>query len=573
MRPLINPMDRPHWSSLNRGQQLYAMRQHNIARNRRGLPPIDFPGGQNDRGHSPPRPSQNVPSPTPSQELQAAIDDAEGPTPAFIEEILNEPSFGEEDEEDLLEAYNLLIAQYPEVFPDENMVLPGVAGEERVTSSNGAKRARVDSTASAGTEAGASGGGAGGVSGGTGGGYVIPRPFVSECQLFRTFKKTHKFLTYGMANVRLNKDITVPAIGKMYYLTTSLARIPVQKPYLYMMPGEFLNLDVNTRCVEVKVRVTQRNIRVAFETAASTSTLATLNQNKNGCTAVGLNKLPYIMNASYTIDAADSMKPTAVVLNVQEPNVSQLYGVTSGGAAAATVPNSLVGAPVALREYAVVAIRTNEGPAAVGPANGWPDLQTHIKQYDAADFVGAVVAEYSYKPKEGWLKRPTRWNYMGAGIPDSIIRTRAHYQGATTMECGVNGSATYAVGDSILAPPAADNLSITDDIEKSEWIMGKTDKGLPQLQPSLHVGVMAVPSLTTAANSTVPTAWTDVQAYFDVECEMTVVWDKRAEFSGEANTRMPEQWYPSDIIQAANAASWNNITRLGVLSQTRPEFM
>jgi hypothetical protein len=581
MRPLINPMDRPHWSSLNNGQRLYAMRQHNIARNRRGLSPIAYPAAASSSSSSSSASSSstsNVGSPPDIQDfVEEFFDSPSRSQPASVSAFIEGLSYEEEQEADLQAAYELILQEHPEladIVDSPTMVLPGAAAME---TQHANKRARTESPAAASQEAGPSGGGGGGVSGGTGGGYVVPRPILSEGTYFRTFKKQHTFLTYGIAGVRL-KTLKPPVIlppqaaESVYYITTSLAEIPVHRPLLYLTPGEFNNLDVGARCHEVRVKVTQRNVRVAFETAASTTSLATLNQNKNGVSAVGLNKLPWIIRSSYTT-GTDPMVPTAVKVPLNEPSAEQFYGVAFDGTPNNAVPNSLLGHPLALRNYATVCIRTQESVLGNGPDTGWPDLQTHIKKYDAADYVGVTIEDYSYKPLEGWLKRPTRWNYVGAGVPNESMRTRGHVQGTTAWNTGVNGSATYAVAEPLLAPPNIDNLGINFAIEKSDFIMSKTDGGLPRLQPSLHVGVMPVPSLTTSANLTTPAEFTDVQAYFDVEAEMVVRWDKRSEYSGEGTNRFPEQYYPSDIVPSGQAAPINHTIRLGAFTNTPTYYM
>lgn len=63
--------------------------------------------------------------------------------------------------------------------------------------------------------------------------------------------------------------------------------LPVDKPFFYMSPCEFQMLPRGCYVKNVQVEVIMHNPRTAFETNASTSNLATLNQVKFIAHAVG----------------------------------------------------------------------------------------------------------------------------------------------------------------------------------------------------------------------------------------------------------------------------------------------
>lgn len=573
---------------MNESRRRYAVEQYNLALVRRGLP-VDHPRPEspvdNSRALVPYDPAKDV-SRAGIDDLQAEIRrlEEQGPSSVFsLFDVFDESPESQEEEDAFLAAYNLILQQHPEVFNEERsiMTIPGAAGEETRASGAGqhaAKRQRTieEEPSSAEEVAGSSGSSGGGrsVSGGTGQGYVIPRPHLSATTSFATFKKVHKFLSYGIAGVTMNQNIGT--VQRMFYGTTSLAEIPVHLPHLYLSPGEWSSLPGGSKAVSLKVCVTQRNVRVAFETAATSSGLATLNQNKNGVYAIGLNKLPWIIRCSYAYDATETMKPTSVKAPTPAPTTQQLYGQNAANTPSAEFPHSMMGHPLALQNYCAVAIR-NEGITGVGPEKGWPDLQAHINQFDAADYVGSKIVEYSYQPKEGWLRYVANgFPYIGAGVAEAIIPTGTIYQGGSTLNTGSGSTATFGVGE---PATSIDNASIySSDIEKSQYVIHQTGgHSIPKLQPSLHVGVMAVPSLSTNAGVSAPNSWTDVQTYFDVETEMVVEYHRRTEFSGESvSVRMPEQWYPSfhlDTTTGTPQFQSNNITRMGLLSYTNAVYM
>nr|CAD7448507.1 unnamed protein product [Timema bartmani] len=104
-------------------------------------------------------------------------------------------------------------------------------------------------------------------------------------------------------SLEASKVISAPIAGSgdnivahtVYYLTTALAQILVHKPILYMNKSEFDLLPQGSEILEVKVSIVQRNA-LSFATNASTTNLATLDQNKIGVYAIGLNKTGYGMD-------------------------------------------------------------------------------------------------------------------------------------------------------------------------------------------------------------------------------------------------------------------------------------
>jgi len=97
-------------------------------------------------------------------------------------------------------------------------------------------------------------------------------------------EKNHSFISYGLAWVKHPND------NNCIFGTTSLMSLPVDKPYFYINQSEFKMLHRGTYVKNLSVRIVMRNPRTAFETNASTTTLATLNQNKFAFIASSLNK-------------------------------------------------------------------------------------------------------------------------------------------------------------------------------------------------------------------------------------------------------------------------------------------
>ncbi|XP_050066541.1 uncharacterized protein LOC126555689 [Aphis gossypii] len=152
-------------------------------------------------------------------------------------------------------------------------------------------------------------------------------------------------------------DLSTTVKG-LHVVTTSLNHIPVEYPFLYLSPSEYrlvsttpgslcrdvlfaneriaLNGSKNhtngsfgrsdpnepdrlidpfctplSLCKHVKVNVVMRNPRTAFETNATTSSLATLNQNKFAVVAHNLTNITRGVNYKYGFGTTNAMNPTS----------------------------------------------------------------------------------------------------------------------------------------------------------------------------------------------------------------------------------------------------------------------
>lgn len=379
-------------------------------------------------------------------------------------------------------------------------------------------------TGQAGTNEGESGGG---ISGGTGGPqpYLVPQPHLYSKKVIRNFKKTHKVLTFGFASQIISKPHETPAPPHtMFYLTSPLAEVPVQKPFFYLSPQEYNLLRPGESVKKLIVKVYQRNVRVAFETAATTSGLATLNQNKNGMVSIGLNKTGYGINTS--IVSIDETQPM-IITDVDTPNYdiypTMFYGFNNDNATFGTViPTQPAGDFALLHNYWTTA--TNNLTT-----GGWPNYRAKVAEYDAADAVGQCLTTYEYSPKQGMLVRDPAWRDVGAprhNVPIDIVHGTGNNQGLRVTITDATANATIGETNVNRIPPTPTAPSFyTLDIEKSQWLApGVAGEFDPCVQPSLHIGVQAVPAIT--AGDITSTTWgalesyTDVQAYFDIECEM-----------------------------------------------------
>lgn len=362
----------------------------------------------------------------------------------------------------------------------------------------------------------------------------IARPLNPKTIVLTTFVKQHKFLTFGIASKILPVEIAaVPNshdAHTIYYGTTALAQIPVHKPILYMNPSEFNLLPNGAEILEVTCKIVQRNALLSFQTNASTSALATLNQNKNGVYCIGLNKTGYGMDRRYVaFDANEPMIPTqtapaayAFVANPAYEGLSEdLYGVNNDNVNfAGSLPKHQFGQFTTIKNYFCMT-QTDKY------RGGWPNLQSKIVEYDAGAMVGEQIIHYKYNPVMSPIKPPQ--DYLPCQIPQSSNQQYNHNAMQSEMEVIQINQTGQTFNNLVYSKGNRNKIDVVydqyTDIEKSQHLIrGIGGHIKPQIQPSLHVGIQPVPALTTKSivSGDTNSNFTDTRSYFDVHCTCTV---------------------------------------------------
>jgi hypothetical protein len=364
---------------------------------------------------------------------------------------------------------------------------------------------------------------------------VLPRPTHITTGYTMVFKKCHSFISYGLAWKMLDLSSTVKGL---HVVTTSLNHIPVEYPFLYLSPSEY-KLVSNTPgslCKHVKVNVVMRNPRTAFETNATTSSLATLNQNKFAVVAHNLTNITRGVNYRYGFGTTDAMNPTSCTddnSKYQEETIQAMYGCKHDGKPIFTgefdgIPNSFFHLPFHNNHYYTMVADKGHSTKL-----GWPLLNELITKIDASFTTGKTIAEYSYSPKLGLLGKPIEGVFNGISGKsitgnDTVImmNKKNRRSGFTQIKIGKN---TEKVNDTETKELRDDSYTKLFDskryfkpLECGQYIWRHGDDSAVEKQPSLHVGVYPVHRLTTTSQAIKPSSFTDIEVVFEVNTEMVV---------------------------------------------------
>lgn len=563
----------------------YAMRVHNLARERRGMPPDNYDINQNLPQRRKLGKKGGIANDISDEELADLLDFAEH---NFDEEQLYDIDTPEEARAELAEIHTSQEAgpshatdvpppkrprtettstttsttskpvekttSATRMGPPAN-TQPMEQGEGADTTTGGGQ---APGTAAEAGAAGPQGQPRGLIPGGGMAPYRIPRPRpVDEFEEI-TYSKQFKFHSFAIAWKGLSGTAAAqegpPAIPAytIYFITTSLAELPVDKPYFYLDPGEFNNLNPGSYCTRVHVKVSQRNAIQQFETGATTSNLATLNQNKNAIYAHGLNLTGMGMNRYYsTFDGTQTMVPTASQPPIYVDGdaggayvgfVGDAYGFAQSDARFNTIlPKHNFGEPIRLQNYWNFVTHSLDN-------NGWMEAQHLWHEWDASQTIAESVCEYTYHPVMAPLNAPL--NEINTYVP--IVATGLNIDGASgysgreliTLTPSAGGANINTITHSTTSQNIQQRTLLADNInsplEKSQFYKSSVrDNFKAQVQPSFHIGMKPVHSLTTSAGFSDNSTFTDCRIDWDVTTHMTVRYRKRTERSYQTTQSVP----------------------------------
>ncbi|XP_050530446.1 uncharacterized protein LOC126899507 [Daktulosphaira vitifoliae] len=362
---------------------------------------------------------------------------------------------------------------------------------------------------------------------------TIPRPFDNTVGYTAVFRKNHQFVSYGIA--WLIKPVPADVARDSHFASTSLAEIPVDRVHLYLTKEEVDQMPRGARIVNVKCTVVMRNPRTAFETASTSSSLATLNQNKFGVYAIGLNVNTTGVNRSYSFNATEPMQVDSIKTDMDYKKQHDVwYGtLDDDGAFVDTLPTSFMNLPSILTHYYTLYHRQVKGAGEYT----WQRLNKYINKFDASHFIGDRIVYYEYEPQYGYLSEPIphcasylhpeQIAYTDIGTSEGVAVNIVTNKTPTETNA-INKTSAYEYTD---ITTYSEKTRIWKKIEKERYIdvldlsayyHKKTDRSNPKAQPSLHVGIYPVPKMTTTENRLIPSKWTDVEALWDVAVECTV---------------------------------------------------
>lgn len=563
------PYERPNWSKLNEGQRRYAMEQYNLALVRRGAK-FTPPSSDNEEEIE-----EDIRSIASEEDVIANLDAID----KLIDNIFSEGTNKEDTTGTSAETSSSGTQVHEGTsLPDNDssqssqrtshtMSTPMDTTNQQPDTSQGSpakqiRLARKPVTHSPSVLPGTSGntdGMVGGVSGQAiehSGVTNIPRGINTPTYTFR-FKRLWKFLSFGVADVILTDTLTKGSAPiSRWALTTSLVNVPWEYAFFYISPAEYARLQsfngvFANRC---RIRVTQYNPRVAFQTADTTSTQATLNQNKFTRIGIGLreNANLYGSDRDYKFNSTEPMKPDSFEDNTTGQTfrlaLSQnMYGLSNNNNDFDKfVPTVVTGAEMNLTRYYTVYASKNPDTA-----TGFPLYNNFCTEKNSMECLGKpVISEvhnFTYAPLRPRAHNAQQSVFLpgDTNLVDSLPETLPVTDGYNIeilkgKVLPANGTAAPGVitetnipmfnlqsgaiaGATDTSNFSAANIYYKFPMEQAGIYQEMNSKRIHfDQQQSIHMGVRAVPKLGTAVNDILASSWLDTQMYWAVEAELEV---------------------------------------------------
>lgn len=558
----IPPDQRPNWHKLNEGQRRYAFEQYNLALVRRGLP-IDHPiPGNSQPPAETERPGYRSATAHEERQLQQLFEDGDEEA---INRILQESNgqnvlqdHSESDIEDILHQLDSDMAD--PAIPDSSVGGKRPANEQ--LSSEPKRVAAVGKTSLPGTGGDQNARGQQ-ISQGGPRGYELPDPRPNIHSHIRYFKKVHRFFTWGFA-YRM-----ITSTADRLFMSTPLAELPWNWLYLYLNQSEHASLPRGSAVDHVRVKVIQRNVRVAFPTNSTASNLATLNQNKNIIYAVGLNKRMPGLSMRYSgFQDGQPMIPNGIQTPVyanHDTLAQEMYSFRSRADFETNTPRHQAGIPQVIPHYFVLVHTRGTVAGQTAELDGWPCLQEHYHEFDADSTTGQCILEHSYNPRVGLITLPKIAYDHNLPVGNVVVNRGSHrltpqtqtFTRAVNATSGRAQLSSVAEADnptSALVGGLGGAFSLNTSvqiIEKSQvYYKGLFKQPAPVAQESIHIGVQPTFALTSAnlVNDQTNSSFTDTQAYFEVvaECQVNTNFHSEYPLSGNLNNYTDEMWWQAD---------------------------
>lgn len=393
---------------------------------------------------------------------------------------------------------------------------------------------------------------------------VIPRNHFYKATSPFIFHKSFRVSTFANAWKPLRFEIGSDW-GNNTWLCSPLTEIPWNRVCFYMTHGEFVSLPPNLQIKKVCCKVVQLNPRIAFETNASTSALATFNQNRDGIVAIGIESNPHVFgqNMIYGYDASRPMVPNDLTA-VGQAHYRDISDHLWGNPLTTTdLPAGLTRQPLNLINK--FTFKTDQfGPTtSVAEGRNHSNYSEHFDQYDMNQFVRKEIVNICHYPVNSYLTRPltTHWPNLATDVQgttplnalinfplrqsqnngqrlgvnndtwtnDRVIESnRVNYNITTTSgNIDNNDENRQTIESSYWNNDLMSDLNTTfnryyDLIDQGEWLRkwGIAQPHMGQYQKSLHIGMQPTPVLSTSTSQVIADDFLDTQVFYDVDVEM-----------------------------------------------------
>lgn len=339
-----------------------------------------------------------------------------------------------------------------------------------------------------------------------------------------TVFRDSKILTtwgYAMSKIDLKYDAEKTFSG----IVTSLSRLPVDRPYLYIPHGTFLALPPHTRALECSVKITPHGLRTPWKTGSSVVQPVNSDMLVYGVSSVGLN---------HHFDTGMCRITQGVAQNAMKPQTVQPFSATDHTDLSKSYWGLHVDADSNVQRHddrtsiptCMGAPRHNFAYDFIHFEHMSPRMTKHVNQYPFKGQVGTPIVNYHHKFKNAWLRLGPTYESGNELLTRTSLGLSVDVAGYTTSNLShvpenkqtpVTHTTSRLHPDDILQR----KVNYMQPLEKSWFTRGLAPMHLDEIQPSVGFGIMAV-SKSNKDDPGSTDRFQDVAAFFQVDTELVV---------------------------------------------------
>ncbi|XP_075742053.1 uncharacterized protein LOC142794741 [Rhipicephalus microplus] len=368
-----------------------------------------------------------------------------------------------------------------------------------------------------------------------GAGVGSNHPNTSECvqQILRVprdhgvvtvFNDSKILTTWGYAmlktSLKYDGEKTFPGI------VTSMSRLPVDRPYLYIPHGTFLNLPAHTKALECSAKITPHGLRTPWKTGSSVVQPVNSDMLVYGISSIGL---------KHSMDTGMCRITHGTTHNAMKPQTIVPFSLDHH----ADLAKSYWG----LEIHAITEVQEqddkNSASASMGaPRHNFaydfihidgvsPRLTKFVNQYPFKGQVGTPIINYHHKFNNAWLRMGPTYGAGNELLTHSVLGVPSDTAVYKTTNFSNTESYTQTPEENTimrLRPEEIQNKSRVkyfQPLEKSWYRRGLGPMTQESIQPSVGFGILAV-SKSNKDDPGSSDKFQDVAAFFQVDTELVI---------------------------------------------------
>lgn len=351
----------------------------------------------------------------------------------------------------------------------------------------------------------------------------IPTAGYNHGSGYMVFEKIHQVKSFAIPFLNLvNEGDKIT--------TTPLAEIPWDRPLFYMSEAEFNLIPAGSHFTKCEIDIHNIVSSTQYPTGSSASSTATFNHPKIGMIGFDLmRKCRGGKTQKYTMSSEKEMLVTAVGDPDYDDFIKKQYGTDQSSDSWDTdpLPGTMFPIPYNLYNYFSVFQPTKEAASTAGfnasNSPGYENFSSAISQFNLNDYTWASIFHREYKFTSAPIGTPFKHLEIITSDIDQSVGNHV-YTNIRRKVTGITPQTDMTITESIVPSKESGIHLVTykNHIEQgSNFCIGDAPRK-PARQPSIHVGMKAIPKLSSLTNDTRASEFVHSEMFYVIKAKIYV---------------------------------------------------